>query len=217
MPLRDRLQDDPQKNKQLYEFIFRTVARSPPGTGDPKWVKVKGPDGREGWISYTAMPAWHKSEGGPLDDYHVKAATYFLMLGNKEVPYIVHHTLTERDEPEERKEPAWMQVSRLIAKAAPPALETNEQGNFSSSTSSAASSATPLAPSVAASGLTSVRSAPGATPPTSAVKQPKDEPLVMRGKVNVGGQEVGTAMPNFSATMTDEERDLLVRYLMGPK
>lgn len=66
--------------KDVYKLIYDTVKQGRPGNPDHyQWVRVKSPEGKDAWMSYSTMPAWHKDYGGPLDDDYVKALTLFIM------------------------------------------------------------------------------------------------------------------------------------------
>lgn len=68
----------PQKNKNVADMLRQTIIKGRAGTGLPKWVKA--PDGQ--WASYTQMPAWHRDNGGPLNDMHINDLVNFIMLGD---------------------------------------------------------------------------------------------------------------------------------------
>lgn len=64
--------------KDRYQFLYDTIARGRPGTVTTRWVKVEG----KHWLSYSQMPPWLRENGGPMDEHMVKALTYFIMLGH---------------------------------------------------------------------------------------------------------------------------------------
>lgn len=62
--------------KDIYNMLVQTIKQGRPGDANIfRWEKA--PDGK--WISYTAMPAWHRDFGGPLDDDYVQALAMFIM------------------------------------------------------------------------------------------------------------------------------------------
>lgn len=69
---------DPTQERTVKQFLIRTITDGRPGTGIPRWVTL--PDGR--MASYTAMPAWHKDKGGPLNDMHINDLANFIMKGD---------------------------------------------------------------------------------------------------------------------------------------
>lgn len=72
--------------KDYYNMIYQAIELGRPGNSDHfQWEKT--PDGR--WISYSAMPAWGKSVGGPLDEDYLKALTLFIMKPGGEQWYLV--------------------------------------------------------------------------------------------------------------------------------
>lgn len=75
---RKDFQGGPEKNKNAAELIRRTIAEGRPGNALPTWVTL--PDGS--MASYTAMPAWSKANGGPLNDMHIQDLVNFIMLGD---------------------------------------------------------------------------------------------------------------------------------------
>lgn len=75
---RPDLRGKPAKNKNVADMLRQTISKGRPGTGVPRWVKAS--DGR--WASYSTMPAWHKDNGGPLNDMHINDLVNFIMLGD---------------------------------------------------------------------------------------------------------------------------------------
>jgi len=79
MPLnRAELQADHRTagGKATYDKIYAAADQGRPGfTDHPLWAKAQ--DGK--WISYTAMAAWGRAAGGPLDEEALKAVTLFVM------------------------------------------------------------------------------------------------------------------------------------------
>lgn len=69
---------DPDDNTEVYDMLYRTIENGRPGTTDPRWVKLANGH----WASYTAMPAWGNSVGGPYNDQHLAALTHFIMDGD---------------------------------------------------------------------------------------------------------------------------------------
>jgi mono/diheme cytochrome c family protein len=62
--------------KQQYDMLTQTIKQGRAGNANHfQWEKTS--DGK--WISYTAMPAWGRDFGGPLDDDYVKAIALFIM------------------------------------------------------------------------------------------------------------------------------------------
>lgn len=60
----------------IYNMLYNTIKMGRKGNDNHyQWEKTA--DGK--WMSYTTMPAWHKSYGGPLDDDYVRALTLFIM------------------------------------------------------------------------------------------------------------------------------------------
>lgn len=79
MPLnRSDYRGNPAQNRSVADFLEKTISNGRPGTGVPSWVKLH--DGR--WASYTAMPAFARSQGGPLNEMHIKDLVNFIMLGD---------------------------------------------------------------------------------------------------------------------------------------
>lgn len=61
--------------KQQYDMLVQTIKQGRAGNANHfQWEKVDGK-----WLSYTAMPAWGRDFGGPLDDDYVKAMALFIM------------------------------------------------------------------------------------------------------------------------------------------
>ncbi len=83
MPLnRAEFRVDPASpaGKEIYAYLFDTIARGREGNAAHyQWVRVKTPEGKDAWMSYTEMPAWLKEHGGLLDEEAVKALTLFIM------------------------------------------------------------------------------------------------------------------------------------------
>lgn len=69
---------NPTDNSDVYNMLVNVIARGRAGTPSPKWVRLK--DGS--WASYTAMPAWLDEEGGPLNDQGIKQIAMFIMMGD---------------------------------------------------------------------------------------------------------------------------------------
>jgi mono/diheme cytochrome c family protein len=62
--------------KQQYDMLTQTIKQGRAGNANHfQWEKTS--DGK--WLSYTAMPAWGRDFGGPLDDDYVKAVALFIM------------------------------------------------------------------------------------------------------------------------------------------
>lgn len=72
-------QGQPAENMATFDFLYKTIADGRPGTGIPRWVR-RG----EHWYSYTAMPAWSRAKGGPLNEMHITDLVNFIMLGDWE-------------------------------------------------------------------------------------------------------------------------------------
>ncbi|MFZ5817012.1 MAG: c-type cytochrome [Bacillota bacterium] len=71
--------------KDVYNLIYNTLKMGRPGNPDHfQWVKVKTPEGKDAWLSYSTMPPWHKDYGGPLDEDYIKALTLFIMKPDPE-------------------------------------------------------------------------------------------------------------------------------------
>lgn len=68
----------PEQNKNAADLIGRAISDGRPGTGVPTWVTL--PDGR--MASYTAMPAWAREKGGPLNAMHIEDLVNFVMVGD---------------------------------------------------------------------------------------------------------------------------------------
>ncbi|MCG0238254.1 MAG: c-type cytochrome [Firmicutes bacterium] len=84
LPLnRPDLQGDPRDplKAETLRMLVSTITNGRPGTSTPRWEKVDD----NHYISYTAMPAWGREAGGPLDEYQVQALAYFIMMGNQKV------------------------------------------------------------------------------------------------------------------------------------
>lgn len=106
---RPELQGDPREKTDVYDLIYRTVQRGRPGTTVPHWVRVRDNKGNLRWASYTAMPTWGRSDGGPLDEQMVGAVAKFIML-NKWSDGLPDH------------EGNVLTISDIITKEAPPNL-----------------------------------------------------------------------------------------------
>lgn len=74
---KEAFRGNPNENKEIYDMIYRTIADGRPGTTTPHWVRLA--DGS--WASYTAMPVWSAENGGPMNEQHITALTYFIMMG----------------------------------------------------------------------------------------------------------------------------------------
>lgn len=75
-----RLDPASPAGKDVYKLLYDTIQMGRQGNSDHyQWVRVKTPEGKDAWMSYTTMPAWHTAYGGPLDDDYVKALTLFIM------------------------------------------------------------------------------------------------------------------------------------------
>jgi len=76
--------------KEIYRKLTEAIRQGRAGNADHyQWVKVG-----DKWISYTAMPAWGKDYGGPLDEDYIHALALFIMkpdgtqwslVGNSEI------------------------------------------------------------------------------------------------------------------------------------
>lgn len=75
---RKEFRGDPEENRQTAEYLTRVISDGRPGLSIPRWVRL--PDGR--WASYTAMPAWFRAKGGPLNEMHIEDLVRFIMLGD---------------------------------------------------------------------------------------------------------------------------------------
>lgn len=75
---RKEFKGDPGQNQETYDLLYKTVQRGRPGTSDPKWQRL--PNGH--WASFTAMPMWANSEGGPLNEQQLRALARFIMQGD---------------------------------------------------------------------------------------------------------------------------------------
>jgi mono/diheme cytochrome c family protein len=79
MPLnRKANQVDPASpaGRDVYTLISNTLRQGRPGNSQT-FERHQLPDGS--WISYTAMPAWGRDFGGPLDDDAIKQLALFIM------------------------------------------------------------------------------------------------------------------------------------------
>ncbi len=74
---RPEYRGNPADNQSTAAFLENTITNGRPGTGVPSWTKVSG----NRWASHTAMPAFARSQGGPLNEMHVKDLVNFIMLG----------------------------------------------------------------------------------------------------------------------------------------
>lgn len=68
----------PDEERETYSLIYEAIARGRPGTTDPNWHRLQTGQ----WASYTAMPAWSVETGGSLNEQHIQALAYFIMLGD---------------------------------------------------------------------------------------------------------------------------------------
>lgn len=75
---RAEFQGPAEKNRNAAELLRRTISDGRPGNSIPTWVTL--PDGR--MASYTAMPAWSKDKGGPLNEMHIQDLVNFIMEGD---------------------------------------------------------------------------------------------------------------------------------------
>lgn len=61
--------------KDIYRMLTETIRQGRTGNADHfQWEEVNGK-----WISYTAMPAWGRDYGGPLDEDYIHAMALFIM------------------------------------------------------------------------------------------------------------------------------------------
>lgn len=81
MPLNreaNKLDQKSTAGKAQYDVLYDAIAHGRPGnSAHPQWERTA--DGH--WLSYTAMPAWHKDKGGPMDDHHIRGLVTFIMSG----------------------------------------------------------------------------------------------------------------------------------------
>lgn len=74
---RPELQGDPEQDRETYDFLYNTVALGRPGSTTPRWQRL--PTGE--WASFTAMPAWGVQAGGPFNEQALREVVHFLMSG----------------------------------------------------------------------------------------------------------------------------------------
>lgn len=75
-----RVDPDSPAGQEVYQLLSEAIARGRDGSADRyQWEKVQTPEGKDAWLSYTAMPAWSTEYGGPLDEDAIKALTRFIM------------------------------------------------------------------------------------------------------------------------------------------
>ncbi|MDI3297812.1 MAG: c-type cytochrome [Bacillota bacterium] len=72
------LQGDPSVKQDVVAMLTQTITNGRPGSTVPHWVRL--PDGS--WASFTAMPAWGRSQNGPLDEQMVSDVVAFIMNGD---------------------------------------------------------------------------------------------------------------------------------------
>lgn len=75
---REELRGHPAEDKDIFEFIVRTVRDGRPGTTTPRWERLVTGE----WASYTAMPAFGSVHGGPLNELYLRAVATFIMMGD---------------------------------------------------------------------------------------------------------------------------------------
>lgn len=75
---RAEFRGDPEEKRDTFDMLVSTISRGRLGTPDPTWVRLETGE----WASFTAMPAWARSDGGPLDEQHVQAVARFIMEGD---------------------------------------------------------------------------------------------------------------------------------------
>ncbi|MBX5464484.1 MAG: c-type cytochrome [Clostridia bacterium] len=75
---RPDLQGDPATKQDVVAMLTQTITNGRPGSTVPHWVRL--PDGS--WASFTAMPAWGRSQNGPLDEQMVSDVVAFIMNGD---------------------------------------------------------------------------------------------------------------------------------------
>lgn len=72
--------------KDIYNMIYHTLEFGRKGNDQhTQWEKA--PDGR--WISYSTMPSWGRSSGGPYDEDYLKAIALFIMKPGGEQWFLV--------------------------------------------------------------------------------------------------------------------------------
>ncbi|MBE3597385.1 MAG: c-type cytochrome [Limnochordaceae bacterium] len=75
---RDALRGDPENDADTYRFVYDTVSRGRPGSVVTRWQML--PNGE--LASFSQMPSWSSENGGPLNEQELRAVTYFIMAGN---------------------------------------------------------------------------------------------------------------------------------------
>lgn len=71
-----KIDDRTPAGRAVYDMLYQAVNQGRKGNENHvQWERT--PDGR--WISYTAMAAWGKEYGGPLDEEALRAVTLFIM------------------------------------------------------------------------------------------------------------------------------------------
>ncbi|MDI3317941.1 MAG: cytochrome c [Bacillota bacterium] len=75
---RPDLQGDPAAKQDVVAMLTQTITNGRPGSTVPRWVRLPGGE----WASFTAMPAWGRSQNGPLDEQMVNDLVAFIMNGD---------------------------------------------------------------------------------------------------------------------------------------
>lgn len=75
---KEAFRGNPRENREIYDLIYRAIDNGRPGTSTTHWVRLTTGE----WASYTAMPTWGASNGGPMNEQMITAITTFIMMGD---------------------------------------------------------------------------------------------------------------------------------------
>lgn len=181
----ENLADDPAALERTRRLIVTTITRGRPRPAP----------------AYT-MPAWHRSEGGPLSDWQIKQLADLIMYGTEEDWADMPHLREEHDQP----------VAEQIPE--PPAPLSGEEA--AAATCSICHSFQQERPSLnpAAPNLWNF----GAVGPTvaelKALRDSGDPDWLAKWVSNAPSVKAGTAMPAYGGQLGDEGVKLVVEYLL---
>jgi mono/diheme cytochrome c family protein len=183
----EALQDDPAALESARRLIVTTISR-----------------GRERPAPAYSMPAWARSDGGPLSDWQIKQLADLIMYGTEEDWADMPHIRQEQEPP--------LAVDEQIP--GPPALPTGDKlavqvCGVCHSFQQDRPSTNPLAPNLWNF---------GATGPTvaelKALRDSGDPDWLAKWVRNAPEVKPGTAMPAYGGQLGDDGVKLVVEYLM---
>ncbi|HEY8424979.1 MAG TPA: c-type cytochrome [Limnochordales bacterium] len=208
---REALQGDPETDRDTYDFLYNTVARGRPGSTTPRWERL--PSGE--WASFTAMPAWSVEVGGPFNEQALREVVYFLMSGEwQRVSRYIPAARLEGELPPAQGVPEDVQQEAKAIIAQKGCLVCHTIGSVGGSIG-------PNLSNVGSWGLDhDFLKGWIQNPPTTANRAP----VYFSNFAGIGsdGRPSGTRIDYGPTQMpalglTDEEADIVARYLMGLK